>query len=83
MVSDYLTIPNADGDLLHYSAVASAPLGATSKVPAANDALIPYDQKTGKIFFIQNAADSGLGTDGLMAVVVGKPDLSIGDAFII
>lgn len=48
-----------------------------------NDALMLYDQKTGKLFFNQNGADSGLGTGGLMAVLVGKPDLSIGDAFII
>lgn len=48
-----------------------------------NDALMLYDQKTGKLFFNQNGADSGLGTGGLMAVLVGKPDLSVGDAFII
>ena len=30
-----LTIPTADGDLLHYSAVASEPLESASKAPAA------------------------------------------------
>jgi len=30
-----LTIPTADGDLLHYSAVASEPLESVSKAPAA------------------------------------------------
>ena len=30
-----MTIPTADGDLLHYSAVASEPLESASKAPAA------------------------------------------------
>lgn len=30
-----VTIPTADGDLLHYSAVASEPLESASKAPAA------------------------------------------------
>ena len=35
VVTGRLTIPTADGDLLHYSAVASEPLESTSKSPAA------------------------------------------------
>ena len=35
VVTGRLTIPTADGDLLHYSAVASEPLESTSKAPAA------------------------------------------------
>ena len=35
MVTGHLTIPTADGDLLHYSAVASEPLDSASKAPAA------------------------------------------------
>ena len=35
MVTGRLTIPTADGDLLHYSAVASEPLESASKAPAA------------------------------------------------
>ena len=34
MVTGRLTIPTADGDLLHYSAVASDPLESVSKEPA-------------------------------------------------
>ena len=35
VVTGRLTIPTADGDLLHYSAVASEPLESASKAPAA------------------------------------------------
>jgi hypothetical protein len=35
VVTGRLTIPTADGDLLHYSAVASEPLESESKAPAA------------------------------------------------
>ena len=35
VVTGRLTIPTADGDLLHYLAVASEPLESTSKAPAA------------------------------------------------
>ena len=35
VVTGRLTIPTADGDLLHYSAVASEPSESTSKAPAA------------------------------------------------
>lgn len=35
VVTGRLTIPTADGDLLHYSAVASEPLESVSKAPAA------------------------------------------------
>ena len=35
VVTGCLTIPTADGDLLHYSAVASEPLESASKAPAA------------------------------------------------
>jgi len=35
LVTGRLTIPTADGDLLHYSAVASEPLESASKAPAA------------------------------------------------
>jgi len=35
VVTGRLTIPTADGDLLHYSAVASEPLGSKSQAPAA------------------------------------------------
>ena len=35
MVTGRLTIPTADGDLLHYSAVASEPLESKSQAPAA------------------------------------------------
>ena len=35
VVTGRLTIPTADGDLLHYSAVASEPLEPASKAPAA------------------------------------------------
>jgi len=40
VVTGRLTIPTADGDLLHYSAVASEPLESTSKAPAAEVAAI-------------------------------------------
>jgi len=36
VVTGLLTIPTADGDLLHYSAVASEPLESASKAPAAD-----------------------------------------------
>jgi len=35
VVIERLTIPTSDGDLLHYSAVASEPLGSRSQAPAA------------------------------------------------
>jgi len=35
VVTGRLSIPTADGDLLHYSAVASEPLESASKAPAA------------------------------------------------
>jgi len=35
VVTGRLTIPTADGDLLHYSAVASEPLESKSQAPAA------------------------------------------------
>ncbi len=35
MITEHLNIPTADGDLLHYSAVASEPLESASKAPAA------------------------------------------------
>jgi hypothetical protein len=35
VVTGRLTIPSADGDLLHYSAVASEPLESASKAPFA------------------------------------------------
>jgi hypothetical protein len=35
VVTGRLTIPTADGNLLHYSAVASEPLESASKAPAA------------------------------------------------
>jgi len=35
VVTGRLTIPTADGDLLHYSAVSSEPLESASKAPAA------------------------------------------------
>mgnify|MGYP003338843497 CR=1 FL=1 len=41
VVTGRLTIPTADGDLLHYSAVASEPLESASKAPAAEIAF--YD----------------------------------------
>ena len=41
MVTGRLTIPTADGDLLHYSAVASEPLESASKAPAAEVAASP------------------------------------------
>jgi hypothetical protein len=42
VVTGRLTIPTADGDLLHYSAVASEPLESTSAVPSAEVAASPY-----------------------------------------
>jgi len=38
VVTGRLTIPTADGDLLHYSAVASEPLESKSQAPAAPSA---------------------------------------------
>ncbi len=40
VVTGRLTIPTADGDLLHYSAVESEQLESTSKAPAASSAKI-------------------------------------------
>ena len=42
VVTGRLTIPTADGDLLHYSAVASEPLDSASKAPAAEVAASSY-----------------------------------------
>jgi hypothetical protein len=39
VVTGRLTIPTADGDLLHYSAVASAPLESPSKAPPSEVAV--------------------------------------------
>jgi len=41
VVTGRLTIPTVDGDLLHYSAVASELLESKSQAPAAEVAVLP------------------------------------------
>ena len=49
MVTGRLTIPTADGDLLHSSAVASEPLESRSQAPAAEVAASSYLRRAAAI----------------------------------
>ena len=70
-------IPTAEGDLLHYSAVAWEPLGSASKAPAVEVAASTFSERAAALAVLGLELWGGVGRRGILKLLTSTHRLDI------
>ena len=78
-MTDTLEIDSDSFGIDSYFTFAAGKNNKAVKKLAMQDFDFLYDQKKGGLYFNENGSDKGLGDGGIIAILIGAPDLTSGN----